>query len=91
MINTYTIVTNNGHIHTNDDLLTASGIDIDDIIDGRYPLGPDVKLIMVIKNGVPVEVEVSGSGVSKISYITKTLDWKTSESIQNKDLPDELD
>ena len=51
MINTYTIVTNNGHIHTNDDLLTASGIDIDDIIDGRYPLGPDVKLIMVIKNG----------------------------------------
>lgn len=51
MINTYTIMTNNGHIHTNDDLLTAKGIDIDDIIDGRYPLGPDVKLIMVIKNG----------------------------------------
>jgi hypothetical protein len=44
-------MTNNGHIHTNDDLLTASGIDIDDIIDGRYPLGLDVKLIMVIKNG----------------------------------------
>ena len=51
MINEYTIMTNNGHIHTNDDLLTASGIDIDDIIDGRYPLEPDVKLIMVIKNG----------------------------------------
>lgn len=51
MINTYTIVTNNGHIHTNDDLLTAKGIGIDDVIEGRYPLGPDVKLIMVIKNG----------------------------------------
>lgn len=51
MNNTYTIMTNNGHIHTNDNLLASSGIDIDDIIDGRYPLGLDVKLIMVIKNG----------------------------------------
>jgi hypothetical protein len=51
VINEYTIVTNNGHIHTNDDILTAKGIDTDDVIDGRYPLEPDVKLIMVLKNG----------------------------------------
>ena len=50
MINEYTIFTNNGHIHTNDDLLTAKGITIDDVIEGRYPLHPDT-LFIVSKNG----------------------------------------
>ena len=51
MINEYTIFTNTGHIHTNDNLLTEKGITIDDVIEGWYPLDPDVTLFIVSKNG----------------------------------------
>lgn len=48
-MNEYTISTNTGLVHTNDEKLFANGLTIDDIIAGK--LSEHCTVFMVIKNG----------------------------------------